>query len=516
MAENFEGALEDHQRGEEAMQRKFHEGRRGTLSELAAPAPVSPFENRRMSLEFRQLRARARSSETSGDGRNAFLSELQAPAPIGHHPDSQLESLTPPSEEDEDQDIAIESASDLAVAPIKEEDDTQNELPPESEKPPKPPKPPIEGLPDPILADIYTLGYLVFFSMLGTLARLGIEAITGYPNAPFVSPVIWANLSGSLFMGFLAEDRRLFREEWTGTEGPPNSFLRRFSRASRVDSGISADPRRRSSSHGRVKKTIPLFIGLATGFCGSFTSFSSFMRDVFLALTNDLPSPAPAYPHPADTSTPRNGGYSFMASAGVLIIQTSVSMSAFKVGAHIAIVLEPMTPSIHFKFVRKYLNPIIVVCGFGCWLGAIFLSIWPPKEFWRPRATFSLVFAPLGCLTRYYASKYLNARIPAFPLGTFLSNIFGTAILAMCYDLEHLPGVGASNYVSCAVLEGVIEGYCGCASTVSTWIVELNALRRKNGWIYGSISVAVALSFLSVIMGSLGWTRGFSSAVCLG
>jgi hypothetical protein len=65
-----------------------------------------------------------------------------------------------------------------------------------------------------LLTSLYTLSYLTFFSILGTLARVGIEALTLYPGAPITTPVIWANFAGSLFMGFLAEDRKLFLEEW--------------------------------------------------------------------------------------------------------------------------------------------------------------------------------------------------------------------------------------------------------------------------------------------------------------
>ena len=66
--------------------------------------------------------------------------------------------------------------------------------------------------------NLYTISYLILFSILGTLARLGVEAITRYPQAPFTSAVLWANVGGSLFMGFLAEDRHLFREEWGTTQ----------------------------------------------------------------------------------------------------------------------------------------------------------------------------------------------------------------------------------------------------------------------------------------------------------
>ena len=122
--------------------------------------------------------------------------------------------------------------------------------------------------PSPRATELYTVSYLVLFSILGTLARLGLQWLTSYPAAPSTFPVLWPNFAGTLVMGFLAHDLRLFRQEWGHQQ---------------TDT---------STSHAKVKKTIPLYIGLTTGFCGSFTSFSSFMRDVFLAFLNELHPPA--------------------------------------------------------------------------------------------------------------------------------------------------------------------------------------------------------------------------------
>ena len=174
-------------------------------------------------------------------------------------------------------------------------------------------------------------------------------------------------------------------------------------------------------------------------------------------------------------------------------------------------------PTLPFKTIRRILDPFAVFLAFGCWLGAVFLSIFPPEDFWRGRASISLVFAPPGCLLRFYASKKLNARIPSFPLGTFFVNIFGTGILGMCYDLQHVRNIGAApngGVVACQVLEGVMEGFCGCTTTVSTWVAELTALRRRNAYIYGMASMAIALGLLVAVMGSVKWTSGFGAPVC--
>ncbi len=373
---------------------------------------------------------------------------------------------------------------------------------------------------------LYVISYLILFSFFGTLARLGLQAITFYPGTPVVFSVLWANFGGSLFMGFLSEDRMLFKEEW-GNPTYDQQVEKARQQGQDEESGSGEDQavnlQAAKKAHAATKKTIPLYIGLATGFCGCFTSFSSFIRDAFLALSNDLPSPInhpEAYSplRPSTTSTVhRNGGYSFMALLAVIITTIALCISGLHIGAHLAIAFEPWTPSLPFTFCRKVLDRLAVVLAWGCWLGAIFLAIFPPDrkdvhpEIWRGRAVFALVFSPLGCLGRFYASIYLNSRFASFPLGTFVVNIFGTAIIGMSYDLQHVPLGGV---VGCQVLQGIEDGFCGCLTTVSTWVSELSSLRRRNAYRYGAASVIVALCFLVIIMGSLQWTRGFSGLLC--
>jgi CrcB protein len=375
---------------------------------------------------------------------------------------------------------------------------------------------PSEGHPhiSKLATQLYTVSYLVFFSIFGTLARVGLQALTFYPGAPVVTGVLWANVGGCILMGFFIEDRNIFREEW-GTRGEATPGPLPFEAG---EEALAAWVKK----HKTVKKTIPLYIGLTTGFCGSFTSFSSFMRDTFLALSNSLPNPSRA----GIIDAARNRGDSFMSVVAVMIVTVSLSMSALLFGAHIAIALDPWIPVVPFRFVRKILDRVVVFLAWGCWLGAIFMAIWPPDRFhaeetWRGDAIFAIVFAPLGCLLRFYVSLYLNARIPAFPLGTFTVNIFGTAILGMCYDLQHVAGIGAASLASksvltsCQVLQGVMDGFCGSLTTVSTWVAELNGMgRRRHAYLYGGTSVGIALALLVVIMGSVRWTIGFVNPVC--
>ncbi|KAI3391583.1 hypothetical protein diail_7075 [Diaporthe ilicicola] len=360
-----------------------------------------------------------------------------------------------------------------------------------------------------LATQVYTISYLILFSFLGTLARLGLQWLTNYAGAP-VFPSVWFNFGGSLVMGFLSEDRMLFRHEW-GTA----TYEHQIQKAKRdEESGESSGPAQppvnlaaAKKAHLATKKTIPLYIGLATGFCGSFTSFSSFMRDTFLAVSNDL-----TYGSNSTTISPRNGGYSFMALLAVIIITVTASLSGLVVGAHLAIGLEPLTPSLPYLVTRKIADRLAVVLAWGCWAGAVVLAAVPPADYWRGVAVFSLVFAPLGTLARFYISLWLNGPRPAFPLGTFAVNMFGTAVLGMSWDLQRVPLGGV---IGCQVLQGVEDGFCGCLTTVSTWVAELAGLRRRHAWVYGGASVVVGFAVMVAVMGGLRWSDGFASLQCV-
>ncbi|KAF1957999.1 hypothetical protein CC80DRAFT_443126, partial [Byssothecium circinans] len=381
-----------------------------------------------------------------------------------------------------------------------------------------------------VLTELYAISYLIFFSILGTLARLGLQWLTFYPGAPITFSNLWANVAGTFVLGFLAEDRRLFRQEWGNSlYTPPRAPRSPQNDEEKAPEAINPAGK---ASHNKTKKTIPLYIGLATGFCGSFTSFSTFMRDTFLAFINDLP--APVY-HPgtsinSSATLQRNDGYSFMAGLAVIILTLGTCHAALKLGAHIAVLLDAFTPTLPFRFTRRILDPIVVFLAWGSWLGAVFMAIWPPdgphgpssrgpwsNETWRGQAIFACVFASVGCILRFYISLLFNPLIPSFPLGTFAVNIFGTAVLGMAYDLQHVAlgssGVGGGRVV-CQVLQGLMDGFCGALTTVSTWVLELEGLKRRCGVVYAGASVWVGVLVLVAVMGSVKWTVGWEEVAC--
>ncbi|KAL5615055.1 hypothetical protein BROUX41_005120 [Berkeleyomyces rouxiae] len=420
-------------------------------------------------------------------------------------------------------------------------------------------------------------GHLIFWSIFGVLARLGMIGLTEYPNAPVSFGVLWANVAGSFVMGFLLEERVLFvetvqteilgteeapvhmafltreevrqedeavRREMTEPESGPEPKPKSLPRPGPANTSESRSPESNahtahngegvdiedtnldlmqslSESEGRAgaplrgdpvnlvqladyvkaKKTLPLYIGLATGFCGSFTSFSTFVLDAFLAAVNELPA----------DSQDRARGDSFMAFAAVAVLNPAMSLAGFYCGMHAARGLSHLRIGIHGipGRVLPGLDIVFALLGYGCWIGAAFMTAWPPHDHWRGKPLFSLIIGPLGTILRFHLAAFNAGR--RYPLGTLAANMLGTALLGAFFDVMHVP---IHSVVGCQILEGFSDGFCGCLTTVSTWVAELSTLGTRRAYIYGMASFAGGFMILIPVMGGLHWTEGFGTPVC--
>lgn len=365
------------------------------------------------------------------------------------------------------------------------------------------------------LEQVYIVSFLVLFSILGVLARVGVQALTLYPGALVSNTDIWANVGGSFIMGFLREDRMLFRRQWN------DAVEKSRNAASDTDSGNHAtedeekkhdDPAAAQEVFNAAKGSIPGYVGLAVGFCGSFTSFASVNRDAFLAISDDLDTAPISNYYTSTVPRGRNAGYSVMAVIAVLFMEVSMSLIALTSGAHLATAIGRWTEKLPVLSIDRVFNPLVVIVGWGAWVGTIMMAIWPPHPTWRGEVVFALVFAPLGCLLRFLLSTKLNRIVRSFPLGTFAANILGTCILGMSYDLQHSSA--ARSIIGCQVLQGIEDGFCGALTTVSTWVLELDTLRLRHAYFYGACSLLAATGLITAIMGSLRWTEGFVSPSC--
>ncbi|EPS41462.1 hypothetical protein H072_4647 [Dactylellina haptotyla CBS 200.50] len=306
-----------------------------------------------------------------------------------------------------------------------------------------------------------TFSWLIFFSIFGAIARVGLSALTAYPGSPLAG-VIWANFAGSFVMGFMAEEIRFFaavpasKKKVEDTSNGENENQETIAQ----DNHWSVD-----------KKAIPLYIGITTGFCGSLTSFSSWMRDIFWAMSNTMPH------------HDRHRGYNVEALLAQLLATVALSVGGLKCGAHMALFLRPVIPTMPKGF-RPHLDILALILGPACWIGITMMAIFIPK--WRGIVLFAGVFAPIGTMLRFGASKKFNPMMPTFPVGTFIVNVGGSLLDASFILLQSYSSV---SFVGCEVLQGLEDGLCGCLTTVSTWVVEITSLRRGHAYVYGSASV---------------------------
>ncbi|GAA5940451.1 FluC/FEX family fluoride channel [Sporobolomyces koalae] len=301
---------------------------------------------------------------------------------------------------------------------------------------------------------IYSM--MMFATIWGVLARLGLEWIGGFAERE-VFAVIWAQIVGCIVMGFVVERSKQIEEIFP-----------------------------------------PLFTMLGTGFCGSLTTWSTMANDTFVAFANlDRPR-----------GTSRFAG--FLSGVAVTLITLVASTCALQVGVHLhdAIPDFPVRSRLRTRQLPTLVNLISITIGPLFLLGSLFLLIFGPNA-WQSRATFAIVFGPVGTLLRYEFSRRLNTVREGAPLGTFVANTLAVLVYAVIGILARHP----NSRLSCAALKGLQDGFCGSLSTVSTFVVELRTVNRPQSYRYFFETWIASEMLLVVILGSWVWS-GDRAGLC--
>lgn len=96
---------------------------------------------------------------------------------------------------------------------------------------------------------------------------------------------------------------------------------------------------------------------------------------------------------------------------------------------------------------------------------------------------------------------YLEVEKGRFPLGTFLANALGTLVLALAmYGSKFAASY--HDIPTQSLLYGVSTGFAGCLTTMSTFVLELHTLPRPAGYFYGAVSMAVGQLWVAAIFES--------------
>ncbi|WWC68075.1 uncharacterized protein I206_101994 [Kwoniella pini CBS 10737] len=399
---------------------------------------------------------------------------------------------------------------------------------PEIPRPPRPesPDPPEDNAPPPEEEVTWLrlgahYGGLVLASMLGCLIRLGLNGLGTYDGA-VIYPLAWSQGVGSGIMGLsLARKNEI----------------------------ISIYP--------------PIYTFLTTGIAGSVTTFSSWMLEGYLSFSNF-------------DKYNRKGLHDTVDGVVYSLSTFAIAIASLRFGEHFSTLLPSLTllrrvyhtprqdripsklpngnqrgesssnssdqndnpnqpnhNSDHEKvkqnsnlnnnksLIRLSQTPILdliwISTAFLSYLIILLLYFLGPTN-WKHNIIFPMLLSPPGTIIRFYLSK-LNTKsifLNKFPLGTFLANIFSTIIISITFSQQRKFNSINSSSLICNGLYSIQQGFCGCLSTVSTFVVEARTIKGKFKWIYLGSSIVLGHLIVLAIVGGTGWGSGGYQNVCTG
>jgi len=222
-------------------------------------------------------------------------------------------------------------------------------------------------------------------------------------------------------------------------------------------------------------KNYILYTGLTSGLCGSITSFSSWSLECNknFVLQTDFSW--------ANIYGSYNGGR-FFEWIVCLWAGVSIPLSALHFGLFIG----------SFYQVKKiqYFNALYIESFF-----AILFLVSTGVLIYSDYFLFSFLFGIIGAYMRYLLSK-LNSN-DYFPFGTFFVNITGTIFLSIITLLSKLY-INYYDVFLQSICFSLSIGFCGCYTTVSTFVNEINTLPIKYSYLYAFTTNLIAQ--LSIIL----------------
>lgn len=346
-----------------------------------------------------------------------------------------------------------------------------------------------------------------FFSILATLARLGVTLLSQYPGS-YLSGIVWSNFTSCFLMGFVTQSVKI----WEVIVRKDNVV---------VAEEVSSTTFTKEYRHYTNKKEANLYVGITTGFCGSFSLFSSWILELFEYSANTVPSlETGAYYHF------RNPAYGLLQFLSVFITQLSMSCAGLFFGGALVRYLEREWLYIerHCRFAPKNLQWFAMLETCLEALGAVFvivsLVLAIVERTWRSW-TLAMLFSPFACYLRYFLAKIGNRTRPDKKwwnlfsldyLGTYAANLIAVTVLAIVTLVSRGKASRGHplirNLLHCQVLTAFANGFCGVLSTVSTFVNEVVSLGLSHSVYYVFVSILSTFCVMLLIVGLYNWTIG--------
>lgn len=175
-----------------------------------------------------------------------------------------------------------------------------------------------------------------------------------------------------------------------------------------------------------------------------------------------------------------------------------VSLGGLSFGLHISthMPLQELRPK-----PNPIISKIVSLLSFLAYLAVIPLYFKLSPKF-RMEATSALLFSFPGALTRHVLATYLNPLTAHLPFGTLTANTLGTGVLAVSHVMQRTQ----VSVTACTTLQGLIDGYCGCLTTISSFAVEIRGLKGWRAWRYFGVSYIIGQVLMVAIVGGSWWS----------
>lgn len=321
---------------------------------------------------------------------------------------------------------------------------------------------------------------VIVFSIPGNLARDSMQKLTNYDNS-YINysggTVVWINFAACFIMSWCNNSVGFWSHILKGS-GKTNM------------------------------KQLALHTGITGGLCGSFSTLSSAIIEIFFKTIDIVQNPLP------------NNGYKVMEFFASSIITFGIPVFGHVLGRQFALVFDAFFVPKFSRFLT-YQNVRIfelscVLIGIAAIIANIVLSAaLSVTYFYKETYSFAILMGVFGALLRFRLSVF-NGRFfaPWFPSGTLLANVLGCSLISIMYLLllgyKNSDDLLINNKVHQFILKGFASGFCGSLTTMSSFVNELYNLENplfQHTYFWATFTPCFIVILL--IDGSYAWTRGF-------
>ena len=245
-----------------------------------------------------------------------------------------------------------------------------------------------------------------------------------------------------------------------------------------------------------------LYTTLATGLCGSLTTFSSWNAEAALVLlqVNDTSlAPLPDVQHAS-----RAVGFITVVMLGVgapvslLLLGRNIT-SLVKLPKHLT---QKHRPGNNLK--SCIVGGVCIACYILVTITLVTVGVVTRSY----HTMFSLLLGPIGTYIRWCLGsldKSPSKTLRQFPFGTLIANAGGSAVLAGTL-LAAAYFTTETSDIYASLLAGVAIGFCSSLTTVSSFVAQLCALPLPVGGLYAVVSIGVGQVIFIVALGTYSWT----------